>query len=90
MKTLVSSYGLASRIIEQYQDELYRETDIRIRILDLAQKFNNVSSAEEIVERAEKFAKFVFSYEKAAECLKAAVEDKFSNQFTTDKEAASS
>lgn len=87
MKTLVNSYALASRIIEQYQNELYKETEIRLRIIDLAQKFNNIGSVEEIVERAEKLAKFVFSHEKAAECLKAAVKDEFSEQFCPDKEA---
>lgn len=90
MRTLVNSESLAGDIIEQYQNELYRETEIRLRILDLAEKFNNIGSVEEIVDRAEKFAKFVFSHEKAAECLKAAVEDVFRNQYYTEKDAVPS
>lgn len=76
---------LAYHIREQYKEILRDDVEARLRVLDLAYKFNERSSDEEVICRAKKFAEFVFSTEKAQECLKEAMDRMLENYSVTAK-----
>ena len=63
MSKTVDAKELAYEIGEYLSYKLKLEFDTRIQILNQAYKFNSQESDEKIVERAERFAKFVFSKE---------------------------
>ena len=61
MSKTVDAQELADAITEYLSYKIINEFDTRIRILDQAQKFSDSKTTEQIIDRAEKFAKFVFS-----------------------------
>lgn len=85
MSKSVDLEELVYEIRLQYKQILRDDVEARLRVLDLAHKFNEKSSDEEIIGRAKKFAEFVFSTEKAQECLKEAMDQMLENYSVTAK-----
>lgn len=60
MSENVDSKELAVEIVEYLTYELDKEVSTRIEILNIAHRFNEAGSTKRVLERAEKFAEFVF------------------------------